>query len=235
MCEMCAENVLRLSWIDWLVADIGQHLLEDRKLGFGRGHGQPGLRHQGEQADGLQRDRFAAGVGAADQQRAAVCASSSSEIGTTCLRCRRSTSASSGWRASRSSSRVAEARNGAIEIDGEARLGEEQFQLAQGVQRLADGFGVAAQAGGQLAQDAVDFRASSSVRRTSSLLRSMVSSGSTNSVWPLALAPWITPSILRRCPAIDGHHEALVADGDELFLQHAFFLMGFQDSAPELP
>ena len=32
----------------------------------------------------------------------------------------------------------------------------------------------------------------------------MVSSGSTNSVCPLELAPWITPSILRRCPAITG-------------------------------
>ena len=32
----------------------------------------------------------------------------------------------------------------------------------------------------------------------------MVSSGSTNSVWPLELAPWITPSSLRRWPAITG-------------------------------
>ena len=47
-------------------------------------------------------------------------------------------------------------------------------------------------------------RTSSSVRRTSSLFRSMVSSGSTNSVWPLELAPWITPSSLRRWPAITG-------------------------------
>ena len=32
----------------------------------------------------------------------------------------------------------------------------------------------------------------------------MVSSGSTNSVWPLELAPWMTPSISRCCPAITG-------------------------------
>ena len=32
----------------------------------------------------------------------------------------------------------------------------------------------------------------------------MVSSGSTNSVWPLELAPWMTPSSLRRWPAITG-------------------------------
>ena len=55
-----------------VVADIGQHLLEERKLGLGGGHGQAGLRHQAEQPDGLQRDRFAAGVGAADEQRAAL-------------------------------------------------------------------------------------------------------------------------------------------------------------------
>ena len=37
-----------------VVADIRQHLLEDRKLGFRRGHRQARLRHQAEQPDGLQ-------------------------------------------------------------------------------------------------------------------------------------------------------------------------------------
>ncbi len=54
-----------------VVADIGQHLLEERELGLGGGHRQAGLRHQAEQSHGLQRDGLAAGVGAADQQRAA--------------------------------------------------------------------------------------------------------------------------------------------------------------------
>ena len=53
-----------------MVADVGQHLIEQRKLGFERGNRQPGVGHQREQADGFERDGFAAGVGAADQQRA---------------------------------------------------------------------------------------------------------------------------------------------------------------------
>ncbi len=58
----------------------------------------------------------------------------------------------------------------------------------------------------------------------------MVSSGSTNRVWPLELAPWMTPSSLRRCPAITGHHEALVANGDEFLLQHAFLAMRAEEA-----
>ena len=34
-----------------VIADIGQHLFEDRKLGRGAGNGQPGLRHQRDHAD----------------------------------------------------------------------------------------------------------------------------------------------------------------------------------------
>ena len=55
-----------------IVADIRQHLLEHRELGLGRGHRQARLRHQAEQPQGLQRHRFAAGIGTADQQRAAL-------------------------------------------------------------------------------------------------------------------------------------------------------------------
>jgi len=36
-----------------IVADIGQHLAEERELGLGGGHGQGRLRHEAEQADGL--------------------------------------------------------------------------------------------------------------------------------------------------------------------------------------
>ncbi len=55
-----------------VVADIRQHLLEERKLGFQRRNRKARLRHQAEQSDGFQGDRFAAGVGTADQQRVAV-------------------------------------------------------------------------------------------------------------------------------------------------------------------
>ena len=37
---------------------------------FGRRHGNPGVRHQRQQADRFERDRFPAGVGAADEQSA---------------------------------------------------------------------------------------------------------------------------------------------------------------------
>ena len=55
-----------------VVSDIRQDLREERKLGLRGGHGQPGLGHQAQQAHGFQRDCFAAGIGAADEQRAAV-------------------------------------------------------------------------------------------------------------------------------------------------------------------
>ena len=55
-----------------VVADVRQHLLEQRELGLRRRHRQPRLRHQRQQPHGLQRHRLAAGVGAADQQGAAL-------------------------------------------------------------------------------------------------------------------------------------------------------------------
>jgi len=55
-----------------IIADIRQHLRKDGEFGLGGGHRNGRLRHQGEQSDGLQTDRFAAGVGAADEQRAAL-------------------------------------------------------------------------------------------------------------------------------------------------------------------
>ncbi len=51
---------------------------------------------------------------------------------------------------------VAEAGDGAIELGGEARLGEDQLQLRHGDQRLANGIGVGAQAVGHLQQNAVN-------------------------------------------------------------------------------
>ncbi len=54
-----------------VVADVGEDGVEHGEFGAVGGHGQAGLRHQGEQADGLQRDRFAAGVGAGDDELAA--------------------------------------------------------------------------------------------------------------------------------------------------------------------
>ena len=54
-----------------VVADVTEHAVEDRQFGTVGGHGQPGLRHQGEQANGFQRDGFAARIWAGDDELAA--------------------------------------------------------------------------------------------------------------------------------------------------------------------
>ena len=51
-----------------IVADVGEHGVEYGKLGAVGGNGEPGLRHQREQAHGLEGDRFAAGVWAGDDE-----------------------------------------------------------------------------------------------------------------------------------------------------------------------
>ena len=50
------------------VADVGVDAGEEGKLCFFGGNGNAGLRHEGEQAEGLERDGLAAGVGAADDE-----------------------------------------------------------------------------------------------------------------------------------------------------------------------
>ena len=52
------------------VADVGKERGEDRKAGGCGGDGQAGLGHHGQQSRGFERDGFAAGVGAADDQLA---------------------------------------------------------------------------------------------------------------------------------------------------------------------
>ncbi len=53
-----------------IVADVGEHGVEDGELGSVGRDGDSGLRHEGEEADGFQGDGFAAGVGAGDDQLA---------------------------------------------------------------------------------------------------------------------------------------------------------------------
>ena len=52
------------------IADVGQERCEDRKAGRLGGNGQSSLGHHGQQSRGLERDGFAAGVGAADDELA---------------------------------------------------------------------------------------------------------------------------------------------------------------------
>ena len=53
-----------------VVADVGEDGVEDGQLGAVGRNRNARLRHQRQQADGLQRDRLAAGVGAADDELA---------------------------------------------------------------------------------------------------------------------------------------------------------------------
>ncbi len=56
-----------------LVADIDEDLRKDAELGMRSGGDEhPALRHQGQQADRLERHRLAAGVGTGNQQYAKV-------------------------------------------------------------------------------------------------------------------------------------------------------------------
>jgi hypothetical protein len=50
------------------VADVGEHMIKQWKLGILGGHGQACHRHQSEQAHGFQRHGLAAGVRPADHQ-----------------------------------------------------------------------------------------------------------------------------------------------------------------------
>lgn len=52
------------------VADVGEDGVEDGEGGLGGGDGEAGLGHEGKEAEGLEADGFAAGVGAGDDELA---------------------------------------------------------------------------------------------------------------------------------------------------------------------
>src|ERR1700753_1851545 len=54
------------------VADIGENIIEDRKLRLSTRDRNGGVRHQGKQAGGLHRHRLTARVRSADEQAAAA-------------------------------------------------------------------------------------------------------------------------------------------------------------------
>ena len=130
MCDMCAENVLRLSWIDWLSPISARTCSKTGSSASVARDRKAGLRHQREQSDGLERHRLAARVRTADQQGPAIVVQFERD------RHHRLAlppqhvleQRMPGVRAA--ASRRAEARDGAVELDGEARFGEEQFELA---------------------------------------------------------------------------------------------------------
>src|SRR5204862_2984654 len=126
-----------------VIADVGQNLLEDGQLCFRAWDWQTRLRHQDQQADRLQRYRFAAGVGTADQQRAA-------------LRIQLQGDRLNGFalppqhifqkRVPRRPQQqlLPEAGNDAVELHGEAAFCEQNLELAHGDQCLPDRLGVTA-------------------------------------------------------------------------------------------
>ena len=125
---------------------------------------------------------------------------------------------------------LSETRDRAIEIDGEARLTEDQLQFGHRHQRLPDGIAVSTQAIGHLQQDAVHLahllftKADQfivQVDRFQRLHEQRVSAGTCRVDHPVDL------------PALSGNHrnhEPLIADRDEFLLQHPFLAMAAQEA-----
>ena len=212
-----------------VIADIGQHLFEDREFGFRRRHRQRGLRHQAEQPHGLERHRFAAGVGAADEQRAALALEIERDRNGLALAPPEHVFEQRMARLAQQQP-LAEARDGAIEFDRKARLGEDQIQLRHHDQRLADGIGVAAQAVRHLEQDAMHFSRFLFAQPHQFVVevdcferldeqRMAARTGAVDH--PVQFAP---------LPGDHRHHETLIADGDELFLEDAFLAVRLQEA-----
>ena len=132
-----------------VVADIGEHLFKQRELGLDGGNGQRRLRHQAEQSDGLQGHRLAAGIGTADQQRAAVLRQFQTDRHGGLVPAAQHVLEQRMARVFEQQA-VAEARDDAIELAGEAALREDQLEFRHRDQRLPNGVAVAAQAVGHL-------------------------------------------------------------------------------------
>ena len=125
---------------------------------------------------------------------------------------------------------LAEAWDRAIEIVGEARLAEDQFQLRHGDQGLPYGIAISAQAIGHLPQHPVDLahllfgeahQFVVEVDRLQRLHKQRVPAGARGMNHTIDLAA---------LPRNHRNHEAIVAHGDELFLQHAFLAVGSQEA-----
>ena len=187
------------------------------------GTGIPDCAISASQADGLQRNRLAAGVGPADDELAMLRCPVSTVSGTTAtplgfsvaLQQRMARIAQDERIASSSSrfpSRYAVADAAAEQLHGyavvilcEASLGELQLQLAEnsdgGFERLRP----VRRCAGHLQQNAVDLGllfvdAGAPVRCSAR----WSPSGSMKTVWPLDDAPWATPCTRRRCSILTG-------------------------------
>ena len=115
-----------------LVADIGEHAIEDRQLGALGGDGNCGLRGERGEADGFERDGFAAGVRAADDHHGFVAAESERTCGTALRPCGRSVASSTGLRAASRRSELPAENSGidAIEFTRETSARENGIEMS---------------------------------------------------------------------------------------------------------
>ena len=212
-----------------VIANIGQHLLENREFGRGCWYRQCRLRHQAEQTDRLERYRLAAGIGAADEQRAPIAGQFQADGHHGFMAAAQHVIEQRVARVLQRQA-VAEAGDDTPEIQGEPGFGEDQFQFRHSDQGLTYGFAVSPQAVRHLQQDAMDLarlilgQAHQFIVQVNGLerlheQRVAAGTGAVNHAIDLA--------------ALSGnhrHHEALVADGDELFLEHAILAMRAQEA-----
>ena len=125
----------------------------------------PDLRHEGEQAEGLERDGFAAGVGAADDELLCFGRKDDGERDGSFgfIACFHALSArmrisSSGWRAAVRETELLRRKMGRTQLraDGEASAGEVGFDFGEDAGAEVDRRGVFAECAGHGDEDAVN-------------------------------------------------------------------------------
>ncbi len=212
-----------------VVADIGQDLFEERQFRRGARHGQTGLGHQRDHPDGLQRYGLAAGVRAADQERAAILVESQRErddpFGALAEHINEERMAGVFEMQA-----FAENRDAAVEIHREFGFGEDQIERRHDLGRDANGVAIDSEAAGQLTQDAKHFahffflQADEFVVEVDGFER-FEEQGLAGGTGPVNDAGQFAA-----LPGNHRHDKALVANGDVLFLQHAFVAVGAQEA-----
>ena len=136
-----------------LVADIGQDMPENRQIAAVRGGDmETALVHRGEQADGLQGDRLAAGIGAGDDQGVEVLPQLHVDRHGLCLIQQRVPGAA------QDDALPLHGRLLAVQLVGELGLGKNQIQPHQQQEIRVDLLPVLGAVGGELGQDALDLQ-----------------------------------------------------------------------------
>ena len=146
------------------------------------------------------------------------------------LCCLRRTASRSGWRASRNSKPLAEARNDGIVIEREGGFGEDAIERGQRFDAGGDFGCVGAQRFGDFGEDALDFaqlvfaQADELVVEVDGFerLEKERAAGAARAVNDAVDAAFLSGD--------DGHDVAVFADGDEVFLERAIGAMRAQES-----